>query len=180
MNKEIWKPIIGYEGTYEVSSLGRVKSVGRTVQGGNQSGPCLMKKTEKIMAQYTTRGGYKVVRFKKAGKYKEFYVHRLVAIAFIDTAADHKVEVNHIDGDKTNNAVTNLEWVTHQKNITHLWNVLGRGKRERRAVKCVCTGEVFQSAASAVKKYGGTQSGLWYSLNRGSGFYRGKQYAYTK
>ena len=99
--EEVWKDIEGYEGLYEVSNLGRVKS--------------LHGLSEKIMKNSNGSGGYQKLSLTKNKIPKNFFVHRLVAQAFIPNP-ESKPEVNHIDEDKTNNRVDNLEWMTHIEN----------------------------------------------------------------
>ena len=115
MNKEEWKSIKGYEGLYEISNFGRVKSL----VGWN--GHKYVKR-EKILAPYKqqTNPNYSrsVVKLKKNGKGKEFKVHRLVAKAFIPNPKNYKV-INHKDGNPLNNKVNNLEWCTQKMNIKH-------------------------------------------------------------
>jgi len=99
MENEIWKPIVGYEELYEVSNLGRVKN-------------CRFNKIKKprIRAKY-----YSVTLFKD-GKLKDFTVHRMMAEAFLE---NKKECVNHIDGNRLNNNLNNLEWVSHRENSVH-------------------------------------------------------------
>lgn len=103
MKLEIWKEVAEFEGQYSISSLGRVLSL----------------KSNKIMKQSETRG-YMTVGFSlgQRGKVKRFSIHRLVALAFIENPHS-KPQVNHIDGNKKNNDVSNLEWSTAKENIGH-------------------------------------------------------------
>lgn len=112
---EIWRPIRGVNDCYYISNLGRVKSGGRWV---NHSKKGIRFVREKILKQYAKPNGYMSIGIYLNKNIKTFYVHRLVAINFIDNPLI-KGEVNHKDGDKTNNKVCNLEWVTKSENIKH-------------------------------------------------------------
>lgn len=105
---EIWKPVIGYEGLYEVSNLGRVKGLERQ---GNWR--------DNILTQCMI-GNYVKVSLTVNGKSQNKLVHRLVAQAFIPNP-ENKPEVNHKDGNKLNNCLDNLEWVTKSENIKHAY-----------------------------------------------------------
>lgn len=116
---ERWKDIRGYEGIYQISNMGRVKSVERKVwykAGYERSIP------ERILRltphSKSERDWYYVVTLSKSGRAKQYFVHRLVAEHF-SMAIPGKDFVNHIDGDKHNNVASNLEWVTSQENKIH-------------------------------------------------------------
>lgn len=102
--QELFRNIEGYEGLYQVSNLGRVRSF-KVYKGG------------KVLT-LVQRKGYITVTLCKNGKSKIYSVHRLVAEAFIPNP-DSMREVNHIDGNKLNNDVSNLEWCTHLENMRH-------------------------------------------------------------
>ena len=125
--KERWRPIKGFEGRYEVSSLGRVKSLSRAKHIPNGE---VRLSTEKILKLGKNPCGYCLAFLYKNNKRKAAQVHRLVANAFIDNPNGLR-QVNHIDGDKTNNAVSNLEWCSCKDNIRHANRVLQRGRGER-------------------------------------------------
>lgn len=107
---ERWKDIAGYEGVYEVSSLGRVKTVARVDRRGRYI-------PERIRTGVEVHG-YLYCELWKDNRSKRFAVHRLVASAFIPNP-EGKRQVNHIDGNKKNNIATNLEWCTYSENALH-------------------------------------------------------------
>jgi hypothetical protein len=115
---EVWIDISGYEGLYQVSNLGRVKSCERKV-AHYPKGLRLVK--EKIMKQSIVRGGYCMVELSKNNTQKCKIVSKLVAVAFIPFEKND-LEVNHKDGNKKNNNVENLEWLTHKQNQEHAVN----------------------------------------------------------
>lgn len=112
-SKEIWKDIQGYKGFYQVSNLGRVKSL---YKGGI------------VLKGSVNNRGYHMVMLYKDGKYKHYLIHRLVAQAFVSNPK-HMPQVNHKDEDKSNNKVSNLEW------CTNLYNNLYHDKAKRTGIK---------------------------------------------
>ena len=99
---EFWKPIYGYEGLYEVSNFGRVKSV--------------KFKKSRLKTLYKNEKGYLYTYLYKNGVREKLRIHRLVALAFIPNP-ENKPTVNHIDEDKSNNKVSNLEWATYKEQM---------------------------------------------------------------
>lgn len=109
-NEEVWKDIEGYEGHYQVSDFGRVRSLDRVSSSGR-------KLKGKVLKQKITKG-YNMVGLSKDGKQKNKTVSRLVAKAFTPNL-ENKPEVNHVDENKRNNRADNLEWVTSKENANH-------------------------------------------------------------
>ena len=112
---EEWRDVVGYEGLYQVSDQGRVKSLERKVKHW-RGGERIQK--ERILKPATAYNGYLLVPLYAGGKRKKLKVHRLVCQAFHDNP-DNKPCVNHIDENKTNNAANNLEWCTYEENNNH-------------------------------------------------------------
>lgn len=138
---EIWKDIRGYEGLYQISNLGRVKGIRRN----------------KIMKLRVTTNEYHDVSLSKLNRKEHKLVHRLVAQAFISNP-ENKPQVNHIDENKTNNSVDNLEWVTAKENTNHGTRNKRVGDRNRIVQKnridlskrVVCSnGEIYPSINEA-------------------------------
>lgn len=117
MDNEIWKNVPHYEGIYQVSSLGRIKSLDR-FDGRNH----WIKGT--IISPSIGTNGYYGVHLFKDGKGKPFLLHRLIASAFLGENPD--LDVNHKDGNRTNNFIENLEWCTRSDNLNHSYKKLGR------------------------------------------------------
>jgi len=111
---EVWRDVVGYEGLYKVSDHGRILCVDTVVKFANGYGI----KREQEMGLVTRDDGYLAACLTKNGKRKTFYVHRLVAAAFIPNP-DGLPEVDHIDADRANNMLSNLRWVTSKENCQH-------------------------------------------------------------
>jgi len=150
-DSEVWKDVVGYEGLYQISTFGRVKSLKRFDTRGN-----LLK--SRILKNVSRGNGYLSVDLCKNATAKLFDLHRLVAQAYIPNP-DSKPQVNHIDEDKTNNNVDNLEWVTIKENANH-------GTRNRRIGKNIKviyqddTYEFWESAHLFAKNFGISNSGI--------------------
>jgi hypothetical protein len=113
---EIWKPIIGYENLYEISNLGNVKSLQKGF------------KKEKILKNRPNNLGYVRVDLRSNGKSKTIYTHKLVAIHFIPNTYK-KLQVNHINGIKSDNRIENLEWVSSNENQCHRYSKTKRASK---------------------------------------------------
>lgn len=113
---EVWKPIPGYEGLYEVSSWGNVKSLFRMVKHPDKG---LRSVSEKILKK-TYSKGYPGVNLSNKSIIKRIPIHKIVALVFINNDKE-SIVVNHIDGDKSNNYFKNLEWSSVRENTSHFF-----------------------------------------------------------
>ncbi len=121
--EEVWENIENYEGLYQISNFGRVKSLSKIVKRPIGT----FNKKEKILTN-SFRHGYPVISLRKHTRDQiSYYIHRLVASAFIQNP-ENKPQVNHINGDRSNSTLANLEWVTCSDNIAHAYRVLNRVK----------------------------------------------------
>lgn len=120
LNEEVWKDVVGYEGLYEVSSHGQVRTHKDKVTYSKQYKK-ERKWKQRTLKEKNKKGRDVRVDLWKEGKPKTFLVHRLVAFAFIPTV-EGKESINHIDGDPRNNHVSNLEWCDHKENNNHAFN----------------------------------------------------------
>lgn len=118
MSTEIWKPVTGYEGLYEVSNRGRIKSLARWSSMGRNDKRRKFKK-EKILKLNPNPKGYLGIFLYKNSIRKRFRVHRLVLAAFGTIPLTPDLEGNHKDFDKANNHINNLEAITGSENIEH-------------------------------------------------------------
>jgi hypothetical protein len=125
---EIWKPIDGYEGYYEISSCGRVKTVERKVYNPGVLGDGCYRTVPEIIRKPNIMKGYHCIALRKDNKVKVFRIHRLVIEHFAEKQPSKEHQVNHIDGDKSNNCIENLEWVTPLENTEHAFKT---GLRKR-------------------------------------------------
>ena len=154
---EIWKDIQGYEGVYQVSNMGNVKSLKRTWFSGR--GLCSKKTKAECFITQAIRNGYLSCVLTKNGIQKQHSVHRLVAAVFIPNELN-KPQINHKNGVKTDNCVENLEWSTPSENSKHAYDSgLSRGRKmgeHSRAipVKCETFGMDFSCILEASKILG--------------------------
>ena len=148
--EEIWKDIKGYEGLYQASTLGAIKSFVKYEEGI-------------ILKQSRNKKGYMEVSMYKDGKHSTKRVHRLIAETFLKDFYN-KPQVNHIDGDKTNNAIANLEMVTNSENQIHAYkNNLETPRFKRKVSQYDINGnyiETFEYARNAKKKLGIDESSI--------------------
>lgn len=130
-SREAWLPVKGFEGLYEVSNLGRVKSIKRRGASGG------------VLKQCMDRYGYMKVVLRKRNKPHYYAVHRLVATAFIDNP-DKKTTVDHIDCNRANNCVTNLRWASMAENLMHSHDLGRQGWNAKPIIATNQAGEIFE------------------------------------
>lgn len=168
--EKVWKPVVGYEESYEVSNYGEIRGVDRYVSNGKG----LSLKRGVIKSLKTDKDGYFRVYLSKNSKKKQHLVHRLVAQAFLGNV-EEKPCVNHIDGDKQNNYVNNLEWVTRSENDLHAFKlglrVATDGGMSKAVVKLTSLGEVvkkYKSLTEAAKDNAVSTQAISIALRSGS------------
>ena len=165
--KEIWKDIDGFNGNYQISNLGRVKSKERLVSNACRT----YLKKEQILKPQIMKSGYKSVVIREDGKKKLLKIHRLVATAFIHNH-DNLPCVNHIDGDKLNNSSENLEWCTVKQNTHHAIQnglkplICGRNIQKVFRLNCsdLAVNKVFANIAEAARDVGCNESSVYSAI----------------
>lgn len=141
MQIEEWRDIAGFQGKYQVSNLGRVKSLGND-----------KKRKEKILLGSKNRKGYKMVCLYKNGKSKWFFIHRLVYEAFVGFITDG-LQIDHVSNNKTDNRLQNLQLLTRSENNKKKFadNPMLRYVKATK-IKCIETNQIFSSQSEASKK----------------------------
>ena len=159
---EIWKDVIGYEGIYQVSNLGRVKSLDKeiTIMGGFVKKPSLKPIKGKVLRQKKDKDGYLSVVLYKDKKRNYLRVHRIVAMTFIPNP-ENKKTVDHKNTIVDDNRVENLSWMTHKQQLNdnelsrerHLEAWRKNRKCIKKRVRCITTGKEFDSIKEAGDYY---------------------------
>lgn len=141
--QEVWKDIDGFIGLYQISNLGRVKSLNRFDSLGRQW-------SEKLLKTQVQPRGYCVVRLRKDGKDNTKMIHRLVAIAFIPNP-NNLSDVKHLDENLLNNCVYNLQWYNHSRAITY-----GNHYRRIKDRPKICKSDIWNSPVLKFSRNGKT------------------------
>ena len=176
--QELWKDIVGFEGAYQVSNLGNVRSLDRIISYKNNGTLTQMRIKGKVLKLRPDKDGYPRVNLKFGEKNKLAGVHRLVATAFLDNP-DNLPCVNHKDYRRDNNCVDNLEWCSVEYNNHYSENQERRphemyvnigqtsAKYTAHPVRCIETNEVFPSMIAAERYFGLGSGVICYSIQQG-------------
>lgn len=146
---EQWKSVKDYEGYYEVSTDGRVRSMNRVTPTGLRHNTTMVKKG-KILKLALKRNGYLAFTATIESKAQTKSVHRVLAEAFIPNP-ENKPETNHINAIRTDNRVENLEWVTHKENMEHASKIGNKDNLAGKQIQCVETKMIFRSSRQAAQ-----------------------------
>lgn len=172
---ETWKDIPKYEGLYQVSNMGRIKSLKRKTLNGK----CLY---DKILNNRINHNGYLMIFLSKNKKIKGYRIHRLVAQAFIPNP-DNLPQVNHIDKNKTNNRINNLEWCTAKYNTQHaIINKLRDNKYRRKIVQCDLDNNIVKewNSIKEATDFGFSKSGIWQCCNNKRNMHKNYKWYYKE
>lgn len=150
-----WKQVIDYEGLYEVNSEGQIRNF----------------KTKKILKGYINKDGYISVTLRKNGKGKTHLLHRIILQSF-NPIDNSKLTVNHINHNKQDNRLANLEWLENISNVKEAWDS-GVNDFQCTKVMCVETGDIFSSIRKAAFYFNGSMSGLQKALNQPEKTFKG-------
>ena len=148
MIEEVWKPIAEYEGLYEISNLGNCRRVG----------------SDHNLSPHLNSAGYIRYSLSKNGKHKYKFAHRLEAEAFIPNT-ENKKQVNHIDGNKTNNLITNLEWCNQSENVKQQYKDGKISRKINGKIFCVEKNQIFDTVEEASKALGVHRRSIYNVLN---------------
>lgn len=187
MAHETWRDVVGYEGYYQVSNLGRVRSVERRVVRGNHT----QLVHEKILNQKNNSSGYLRVNLSRNNHVQQMFVHRIVAMAFVDNPASLPV-IDHINGNKHDNSSSNLRWCTQSTNLHYTYSAGGRvaaimsAEKREKQVRAVSRpvvrsdGREYPSVKEAAADLGLTPCAVSHVLNGRVKSARGYSFAYKE
>lgn len=156
-DQEEWRDVVGFEGLYQVSNLGRVKSCERVTSNGRPINEHLLKGTG-------TGTDYRSVSLWKNNYWNNKLIHRLVAEAFLPNP-DNLPEVNHKDSNPKNNRLDNLEWVSSKENTSHRIANKDNEFKYRKSVLCLESGEIFTSLTAAGRSVAASTQQVIDSIN---------------
>jgi hypothetical protein len=157
--EEIWKDIIGYEGLYKISSFGKIIALPKSVHIKTKAGwEATRHMKEKNMSLLNSHG-YLAVQLSDGKKKKRQSVHRLVGKMFVNNPLN-KQEINHIDGNKSNNHYSNLEWCTRSENLYHAYSTGLRIPSQTNK-----SGKLHHNSKSTIQLFSNGDSKTWESMN---------------
>jgi rRNA processing protein Gar1 len=169
--KEEWKAVKGFEGWYEISNAGRIKSINRTIvhKEDRFSIGKIQTVIGKIRKPCKNNKGYLTIQLFKNSKHHKRYIHRMVAESFIIND-ENKKEVNHKDGNPLNNNVENLEWVTKDENMKHaLDNGLYTTEKKVKSINTITGEEIeYKSVCEAARQLKINHTAIVQNLKRRS------------
>ena len=188
--EEIWRDIDGHPNAYQVSSHGRIRSLDRYVDRLNHGHPSKQFCRGRLLKQNIDEDGYARINIRANQIDRRYGVHRLVAQAFIPNP-DNLPCVNHIDGNKLNNSVNNLEWCTVEYNNQHANQIGLRPHRiyeDRSAVKlrlskpvrCEQTGQTYPSCIEAERQMNLGSTAVWHSIHYNRPTKQGYTFSYIE
>ncbi len=169
---EVWKDIKGYEGLYQVSDLGRIKSLSRVCLRGYLL-------PEKILKTWFDKG-YECVSLVKDRNRRNFKVHRLVIESFNPVIGMEKLDCNHKDEDKTNNRLENLEWMTRKENLNYGTHNQKISEAHSVPILCVELGRVYDSIQAAAIEFDHSRGNIWRVLDKPDRTACGYHWRYVK
>lgn len=172
MEQEIWKDVVGYEGLYQVSNMGNIRAYNCKYQKN-----LFPDTTQRGLTPQLNRNGYLQVGLFRGKTQKTHAVHRLVADAFIQKDDIFATTVNHKNEVKTDNRAENLEWVSQKDNCRKHYErnprKVVKNYASKKPIKCVETGEVFDSITAMAKAYNLNANGLRACIYQGLKHYKG-------
>lgn len=177
VREEKWIDVSGHSGRYQVSNLGRLRSVSCVIPRAKQGD---IRKKGRLMRHEVTPNGYARIQLRKpAGGIKNYFVHTLVAMHFLSPRPSLAHSINHVDGHKLNNRWDNLDWATQKENTQHAYDTKLCKGNSKCVIACIELGlnaKGYRAMCKLLSKLGHANinnGGLWAAINKRSGKYAG-------